>query len=380
MADHPRRLEKKRPPHNAVEERLSKLPYIKTPEIEGAPAEPPGEREPSRLTRRNLRLHNKMNKGAKGATSASEEPSSKSNKTISTTASDFESRAIKNGLLHPLRSMAPNNAQERHERQKRRRDSTSPTESEFRTYRRKLRSAGNERGIIRVMDPLFNTYHDEYNVNAGRTLSALPPNLGFNNGLSAPKPDFIEGLSQEEYLPFDPSVIPGAVLFEDATSITLPHLAGEWKADDGSMKLATLQSAYDGAIMVYGKNQAQAYLGDNLDPPENSTITTFATDGEQVTFYAHHALPTGEDGKVQYHQHFLGREEFTGSYEGFKAARRQIRNAQDYAREQSFALRDRLLEHRRVQRSRGPPAPGTPAPAATLLDVDMNEDGMTDAD
>ncbi len=43
--------------------------------------------------------------------------------------------------------------------------------------------------------------------------------------------------------------------------MTLPHIAGEWKGPDGSMKEATLQSGYDGAALVYARNQALAHQG-----------------------------------------------------------------------------------------------------------------------
>lgn len=333
-----------------------------------------------------------MNKSAKsgaasksGATSKSGKSTSASNsasnttdsdKTISTTTTGFRAQATANGILHPLRSMPAHNAGEILERLSRRRDSASPTELQYQRYRRKIRTAGNEAAVVHRMLSLFKDYDDEYNVDMTRALSALPQQLGFNNGLSAPRPDFIEGPSKEEFLPVDPSIIQGAVLFkDDATSITLPHLAGEWKSRSGNMDVATLQSGYDGAAMVYGRNQAQEYLGD-ADAIGYSHVITFTSNGEHITFFAHHALPTGEDGKVEYHQHYLARTDLTDSYESFKKGRRQIRNAQDYAREQSFALRDQLRKQRRLQRRRRRSAvlrTPAPAPAAMHPKADGNE-------
>jgi hypothetical protein len=55
-----------------------------------------------------------------------------------------------------------------------------------------------------------------------------------------------------EYRPFPvQNHINGAVLYKNNPhSVTLPHLAGEWKGPDGKMNDATLQSAYDGAARL----------------------------------------------------------------------------------------------------------------------------------
>lgn len=70
-------------------------------------------------------------------------------------------------------------------------------------------------------------YHQEFN----RPFTHIPPNAGYNNGLSAPQPDFVEGLEIEEYYPFPiDEYVPGlgAPLYkDDPFSITLPHIAGE---------------------------------------------------------------------------------------------------------------------------------------------------------
>lgn len=54
----------------------------------------------------------------------------------------------------------------------------------------------------------------------------------------------LEGLEMEEFRPFlVDEYVQGAVLYkDDGRSVTLPHLAGEWKGPDRSMAEATLQS------------------------------------------------------------------------------------------------------------------------------------------
>ncbi|KAJ4320526.1 hypothetical protein N0V84_005812 [Fusarium piperis] len=399
MADHLQRPHKKRPPPDAVEGPSSKRPCLETPEIDDAAIEPrpwrqtqvPQTPKPSRLTRKNLRLHEKMARttklgaasefGKSKSASSSTSKTTKSDKTKSTTASGFREQAIANGILAPRRSKPTRNAEETLERFNRSRETASPTESQYRRYCGKIETAGNEAAVMTRMLPLLKDYDDTYNMDSNRAFSALPKDLGFNDGLSAPQPDFVEGLTKEEFLPVDPAIIQGAVLFkDDATSTTLPHLAGEWKSRSGDMDEATLQSGYDGAAMVYGRNQAREYLGEP-DPPSHSAITTFISNGEHISFFAHHALPTGEDGAVEYHQYRLTRTDLTESYESFKKGRRQIRNAQDYAREQSYALRDQLRKKWKSQRSRGSSAAlGVRAPAAMNPKVDGNEDGKAGED
>ncbi len=42
-----------------------------------------------------------------------------------------------------------------------------------------------------------------------------------------------------------------------------------------------MQSAYDGAAMVYARTQAFAYMG-KPEPPSHASITTFTTDGTNL--------------------------------------------------------------------------------------------------
>lgn len=347
---------------------MSKKLHVETPEIDNSTIEPrsaspiqvPRVLNPSRLTQNNLRLLDEMTKtiksgGALGlgnsrTASSSTTKTTKSDKTKSTTASGFQEQATANGILRPLRSIPCQNAKETLERLDRSRESVSPTESQYELYCEKIDAAGNEAAVVQRMLPLFQDYDGKYNIDMNRTFSAVPKDLGFNNGLSAPQPDFVQGLTREEFLPVDPSKIQGAVLFkDDLTSTTLAHFAGEWKSRSGDMVEATLQSGYDGAAMVYGRNQALEYLGDP-DPLGHSAITTFTSNGESVNLFAHHASSTGEDGAVEYHQHRLTQTNLTESYESFKKGRKQIRNAQDYAQEQSFALRDQLRAQQKSRR------------------------------
>ena len=133
------------------------------------------------------------------------------------------------------------------------------------------------------------------------------------------------------------------------------------------MDEARLQSAYDGAALVYSRNNALAYIGES-DPPGHAAVTTFTADGTNVNFYAHYAAP-GKDGTQKYHQYQFASANVTMSHQGHKDGRRGLRNQQDYAREESHVLRDRLQGY--WDRQHAPPLDPVveDAPTGTLDDA-----------
>jgi len=139
------------------------------------------------------------------------------------------------------------------------------------------------------------------------------------------------------------------------------------------MEEARLQSAHDGAALVYARNQALSYLG-KPDPPGHAEVTTFTTDGTNLNMYAHYAA-LSEDGTLEYHQYPIKSTNLIDSYEGFKEGRRGLRNVQDYAKEQSYALRDQLREHWKQHRNGlRPIAEGAPLPVADGTSGETNVD------
>ncbi|KFY23010.1 hypothetical protein V491_02659 [Pseudogymnoascus sp. VKM F-3775] len=123
----------------------------------------------------------------------------------------------------------------------------------------------------------------------------------------------------------------------------LPHIAGEYRGPGGNMGKARLQCAYGGAALVYARNKALALIR-KPDPLGRAEITTFATDGKIIDFFAHYAAQ-GNDDKLKYHQYPIGSCVLTASPYGFKDGWRQLQNQQDYAREQSYSLRDYLVNY-----------------------------------
>lgn len=321
------------------------------------------------LTRKNLALFDRMGKKGKKASASAPESTvdSTTTKITSTTTSGFAIQAYKNNILDPRHSKPPTNLKDIQERRARSRETASPPESRFRHYANRVEGAGNESTmVVQVSRHILKEYDDEgYHQSFNRAFTAYPKDVGFNNGLSAPQPDFIEGLEMQEFRPFPVDEhVSGAVLYKDnPNSLTLPHLAGEWKGPDGHIAEATLQSAYDGAALVYARNQALAYLG-KPDPPGHAEITTFTTDGTTVNSYAHYATPS-EDGTLEYHQYHYASANVKDTHQGHKDGRRGLRNDQDHARDQSYALRDQLKEHWKQRRNglhpiaEGPPLPTT---------------------
>ncbi|KAK4133511.1 hypothetical protein BT67DRAFT_404805 [Trichocladium antarcticum] len=330
------------------------------------------------LTRKNLALFNNLGRKKGPNTASASTPTTRS----PTTTSGFALQAGKNGVLDPLSSKPPKNLEDIITRHGRSRETASPPNSVHEDYLDTVESAINESTIICDMLPLFKTYPNEgYKKAFNQAFTGFPKGVGFNNGLSAPQPDFIEGLRRREFRPFPVDEhVSGAVLYKDNPhSLTLPHLAGEWKGRGKDMEEARLQSGYDGAALVYARNQALASIGKS-DLPGHAEVTTFTTDGTNLNFFAHYAT-LSEDGTLEYHQYPYASTNLT-KYHEFKDGRRGLRNEQDHARNQSYALRDQLREHWTQRRDTLQPttdcapllAPAAELPGPTNAHEDEDED------
>ncbi|KAJ8063261.1 hypothetical protein OCU04_008492 [Sclerotinia nivalis] len=151
----------------------------------------------------------------------------------------------------------------------------------------------------------------------------------------------VEGLEMPEFDPFPVRQQLGgaAVPTSGTNAITLPHLAGEWKGPGKDMILAQTQAAYDGACMVYGRNEALSFLN-SPDPTGHAFVSTFTTDGTTLNTFAHYSSES--QGQLKYHQYPTSSSFLISSYEDFKTSRRWLRNLQDDAKETSEKLRDEL--------------------------------------
>jgi hypothetical protein len=295
---------------------------------DGASANDLSPAKRARLTRENLALFNEMPR-KKGTNKAESTVESSFTKTTSSTTSGFAIQARENGILEPRRSKPPANLEDIRKRHARSRETTSPPESAYKRYVNRVEGAANEATMVyQAGRKLLKDYDDGdggddgYQVALSQSFTGFPKDVGFNIGLSAPQPDFVEGLEMEEFLPFPVHKhVKGAVLYKDSpSSLTLPHLAGEWKGRGKDMDEARLRSAYDGAALVYGRNQALSYLGQS-DPPGHAEVITFTTDGTNINFYAHYVSPS-EEGTLEYHQYQYASANVKDSYQGHKDGRK----------------------------------------------------------
>ena len=311
--------------------------------------------------------------------SAPSESSSKisdaSTKTISSTDSRFPAHISRNGILQPPNSERPVNVDHQQERLDRARETASPTESEYQLTAYKIQTSENEQTVLLETSTLLKGYERGYRRVYNQPFNDFPKNVGFNNGLSPAQPDMVEGLDLTRFDLFpirEESLLGAAVPSAGPNAMTLPHLAGEWKGPGKDMNLARHQAAYDGASMVYARNEACSFLG-SPDPVDHAYVQTFTTDGATLNTFTH--FSTESQGQVKYHQYPTSSSFLISSYEDFKKSRRRLRNLQDVAKETSEKLRDKL-NGKWLANHRSPVAPSVPAKTAdsTSFEYDNEED------
>jgi hypothetical protein len=252
-----------------------------------------------------------------------------------------------NGIRSGATSMRPKNHRQQVTRLNRKRDSPPGSVAGYKRYIRDAEAPANEQSVFLGIAQLLKHYDDGgYGQMSKIPFTAFPRNVGFNNGLSPPQPDFIQGAQLRSFAPFPAAEeLTSAVLLQgrDPGSITLPHMTGELKAPSLDLTDGEPQNAYSGASLVYAREEALEYLG-NQDPPGHGVIQSFIANGAQLGFYSHHAT-TNEDGKKKYHQSPIALTSLTMSLKDWRKGRRQLRNMQDNARAESCALRDRLIAY-----------------------------------
>ncbi|KAK3319240.1 hypothetical protein B0H66DRAFT_454693, partial [Apodospora peruviana] len=82
--------------------------------------------------------------------------------------------------------------------------------------------------------------------------------------------------------------VPAACLGSSPDDLALPHLAVGMMRSEGDIGEIRLQSAYDGAILVHGRNEALAYLG-QPDPSGEAHVIAITSNGRIVDLFANYA-------------------------------------------------------------------------------------------
>jgi len=252
------------------------------------------------------------------------------------TDSGFEERAYENGILDPVASHPPRGFDTARHALARRRTSTQPSEKGHRAYSFRVSDSYNEtKAADLVKVKMMRDLEDgdlDYSRHCGRALTETPPQ-DFNRGLSNPLPDVIEGLRTMAL----PNHLRHTALHQDrSSSLSFSHFAAEFKRTDGDLHQATVQAAYDGAVLVNARYRAleearqrstvAATLG---KATKDLAVFTLVSDGKVAEVYGHHF----EGG--QYHQNLVASESLL-KYPN--RGRELIRNTQDYARSKSYEL------------------------------------------
>ena len=274
------------------------------------------------------------------------EDTSSSTKTVSSSDPRFQQIAVNNGILVPRNSTQPNNFDETRNYLNRPRESASPSLDEYNQYLFDADTADNEDTLKLALIGQLKKYNDGFYRSAyNQQFTEYPSNAGFNDGLSTPKPDLVQGLNLQAFEPYPVkdklggSAVPTPSLYP----ITLAHMAGEFKRPGGDLVLARGQAAYDAACLVYGRSIARESMG-RSDPPGNTHVGSFISDGTHLTTFTHYATKDAS-GKIVYHQWPVSDTNIQLSHQSFKTGRRQLRNLQDWTRENSYLLKKELLDH-----------------------------------
>jgi hypothetical protein len=280
------------------------------------------------------------------------EDTSSSTKTVSTSDPRFQQIAVNNGVLVPRNSTQPNNFDETHNYLNRPRESASPSLDEYNQYLFDADTADNEDTLKLAVIGQLKKYNDgSYRSAYNQQFTEYPSNAGFNDGLSTPKPDLIQGFNLEAFEPYPVkdqlggSAVPTPSLYP----ITLAHMAGEFKRPGGDLIQARCQAAYDAACLVYGRNTARELMG-RADPPGIAHVGSFISDGTHLTTFTHYAIKDAS-GKIVYHQWPVTDTNIQLSHQSFKIGRRQVRNLQDWTRENSYLLKKELLDYYKLSQA-----------------------------
>ncbi|KAK3352757.1 hypothetical protein B0T25DRAFT_454123 [Lasiosphaeria hispida] len=305
---------------------------------------------PLPLTRKNLALLNSLN-GNSSSIKNSAYFENDTMKPISTTASGFEQQAYENGILDPTASKPPHDVGTVQHHLTKRRSSTQPSERTHEQYCQRVFRSFNEAEASHLIQSKIMIDYEDSSMHYGRSTSRAItqiPQQDFNMGLSNPLPDILEGLITETL----PSSMHGHSLHSlpgnsrppsrsldsngrpSSSSLALCHFATELKRKDGNLRQAVSQAAYDGATLVYARDQAlaQATAGTSaaVDKVAGETaVLTCVTDGKVAEVFAHHF----QNGV--YHQNLVASESLL-SYPN--RGRELIRNAQDYARRKAYEM------------------------------------------
>lgn len=122
-----------------------------------------------------------------------ETKTAKTRRPHSNTGAAFEAHTHKNGILDRVDSKPQASLDKLRTMAGWARETASPPESVYKTYVCAVEFADNEHTMIHEATKLLAMYQDRYCTTLSQAFAGLPKDVGFNNGLSAPQPDMIQG-------------------------------------------------------------------------------------------------------------------------------------------------------------------------------------------
>jgi hypothetical protein len=277
-------------------------------------------------------------------------------KTLSTTDAGFRARATSNGILFHAMSEEPSNiADIRAQLDAELPVDEMPPKERFVRYQQSRRLFNiNEATMVNLASIYLLKIFDDKNYESvwDRAISGIPASSGCNRGLSPPKPGILQGYTIPA---FTERRIEVARMFtlasfkDDPHSLVLPHLAGEFKSPSADQALATVQSGYDGAVLVEARMDALQRM-DTRDEDKHAFVLTFTFNGTNLYIFAHYASisQTTSPPTLQHHQFPVAELSLLSSntrdedYATFLRLCQLLQNAQKFAKTQAEKLLESL--------------------------------------
>lgn len=173
----------------------------------------------------------------------------------------------------------------------------------------------------------------------------FPVNVGFNNDLSAAKPDWIEGYLKNAFQ--DNSIVEqlgdAAVQSHGKFPLVLAHLVGEFERRGGDIDCGSDQAAYDAAYLVHGRNHARILMH-KTDESGMAHVGSFVCDGTHLQISVHYATENHITGAIEYRQYLVFDENIRRDREHFAEGYKHLRNLQGWSRRNADMIREPVKE------------------------------------
>ncbi len=270
---------------------------------------------------------------------------------VPTTDPRFPRLALENGILLHNSSVPPLNLEEIKLFLGQDRKSPDPGQTEFTTYEQQAETAPGEPGVKSALQDniLQRRKYGVYKIEHDQQFSRFPINVGFNNGLSAATPDWVEGYFKKYFDQnstvelLGDSAVPTAVTFP----IALAHLVGEFKKLGGNLATGSQQAAYAATCLVNGRDLARLSMQKSTEPGM-AYVGSFVSDGHYLRISVHYTTEDPISKATQYRQYLVFDANIQQDPEHFKDGRRRLRNLQDWTQQNAEMFMEASEHHAQV--------------------------------